>query len=648
MASLVRICLAVLLFFPYQLLFSQTYIVNGSAAQNTCNCYTLTNESSTFQSGSVWNKTKMDLTQPFDFKFNVFLGCGDSPGADGMAFILQTQPSSLGLNGSGLGFANVSPSIGIALDTYQNDFSPDPNNNLADPSYDHISIQANGVARHGDDLANPVPASATSSNIEDCRWHVLRITWNPDSKYLQTFFDGVFRLGAKVDLIHAIFGSATSVYWGFSAATGGEMNVQKFCTALNPDFSTNLTNDGACIGTPVSFTNRSLSFAPITGYYWLFGDGASSTEAVPPVHSYTAPGVYPVRLAITGLDGCKSDTLEKIITIGSVPKAAFTVTDACFEKTPQLTFSNTNFGTSYQWLVDGTEVSTEEQPQLTGIAVGTHAVQRRVISDFGCGTDEQTQALTIKPAPLIQSAGTAAVCVNVPTQFAATQQDNNTTIQEWAWLFGDGQKAFSQNPMHAFKRPGDYTAAVWAVAGNGCSSDTASVAVSVHEAHADAGRDTIVLNSVPFTLNGSGDGTVKWYPSTGLNRDDILAPVGSLTTGQQYALTITTAEGCVAKDSVKIDVFNGSAVYVPTAFTPDGNGRNDVLKPQYTGIKKVFYFTIYNRWGRPVFSTADPGRGWDGTQNGKALGTGSFVWMLRAEDVVGQVYQLKGTFVLIR
>jgi hypothetical protein len=275
--------------FLCQTAFSQTYKTNGSATQNSCNCYTLTTEGMN-QSGSVWNETKMDLLQPFDFKFNVFLGCSDQ-GADGIAFILQTSPNSVGRTGSGLGFAGVSPSIGIALDTYQNSDRSFPDNDLNDPIYDHISIQANGQVRHGADLAEPVQASATSWNIEDCNWHVLRITWDPAAKALKAYFDGALRVEATTDLVNAIFRGNPSVYWGFSASTGGAVNEQKFCTALNPDFSTNKPNDGVCIDSVVTFADQSLSFAPITAYYWDYGDGTKSTDQNPPQHKYSGSGI---------------------------------------------------------------------------------------------------------------------------------------------------------------------------------------------------------------------------------------------------------------------------------------------------------------------------------------------------------------------
>ena len=93
------------LFFFTTLLIKQSeaqYTVNGNATKDNCNCYTLTNTAA-FQSGSVWNNNKIDLTQSFNFTFDVFLGCSDA-GADGIAFVLQPISTSVGTSGSGMGF----------------------------------------------------------------------------------------------------------------------------------------------------------------------------------------------------------------------------------------------------------------------------------------------------------------------------------------------------------------------------------------------------------------------------------------------------------------------------------------------------------------------------------------------------------------
>jgi gliding motility-associated-like protein len=635
------------LFFLFTFSAKGQYTLRGSATQDNCNCYTLTKTENN-QAGSVFNNQQYDLTKPFDFWFNVYLGCSDFGGADGIVFMLQANNTSVGRNGSGMGFADVAPSIGIALDTYQNTVIGDNYNDLNDPAYDHISIQVNGVVRHGTDLAGPVQASASSDNIEDCAWHTLRISWDPASQFLRTYFDGVLRLETQTDLVKDIFRNNPVVYWGFSAATGGLNNLQKFCTALNPDFTTNLTNDAACIGSTVSFINQSVSFAPIASYYWDLGDGTITTTANIQNHLYQQPGNYEVKLALKGLDGCTSDTLKKIITIASKPHADFSISDACFGDNPRIITQSTNTGVSTQWFANGSEVVTENGlPILNTLEAGSYTLRTTVTSDYGCGVDEASKNFMVKAVPVVTT-GITNVCVNSPVQFYAQQVNANTEIKQWRWRFGDGAQSNLQNPIYTYTKGGNYNTQLWAVAENGCSSDTVTNSITVIQAFAFAGNDTIVLNNVPFTLQGSGEGSIKWSPSTGLSRDDILAPTGLLTNDQVYELQVTTPEGCIAKDTVRIEVFKGSVIYVPTAFTPNGNGLNDQLLPRYVGIKKLNYFTIYNRWGQVVFNTTDTRKGWDGTLNGKAVATGAYVWMLHAEDIASKVYRMKGTFTLIR
>ena len=300
-----KILLTFLFLFCNKALYSQ-YILNGAAQKNSCNCYTIT-PAEFHQSGSVWNSNKISLNNSFDFWFNVNLGCNDA-GADGIVFILQPISTSVGSTGEGMGFAGVSPSIGIALDTYQNQ-------NLNDPSFDHISIQSNGLTNHTTDLAGPIAISATSGNVEDCAWHKLRISWDAGSKFLRTYFDGVLRVEKQVDLVTSIFNNDPNVYWGFTGATGGSVNLQQFCTALDPVFATNFPNYIGCEGTGMLFTDASESFAPIASYHWTFGDGTFSTEQNPPAHIYAAAGDYSVHLKIKAQDGCE----REVIRIVSAP-----------------------------------------------------------------------------------------------------------------------------------------------------------------------------------------------------------------------------------------------------------------------------------------------------------------------------------------
>ena len=92
----------------------------------------------------------------------------------------------------------------------------------------------------------------------------------------------------------------------------------------------------------------------------------------------------------------------------------------------------------------------------------------------------------------------------------------------------------------------------------------------------------------------------------------------------------------------------GSGIYVPTGFTPNNDGLNDILKAIPHGIKEFKYFSLFNRWGEQVFTTTDPDKGWDGTFRGVKQDPGVFVWMAAVIDFDDKLIRLKGTTVLIR
>lgn len=602
----------------------------------SCNCYTLT-QPQLNQSGSVWNANKISLQQSFNFWFNVYLGCNDSPGADGIVFLLQPLSTSVGTSGAGMGFAGVSPSIGIVLDTYLN-------TDLGDPDFDHISIQSNGNISHANDLAGPVTLSAGGNNIEDCQWHRLRISWDAGTQWLRAYFDGVLRVEKQLDLVSTIFNNDPMVYWGFSGATGGEVNLQQFCTALDPDFTTQFPNNATCAPALMEFSNLSESFAPITDYTWTFGNGQTSHLPSPPTQFFSEPGIYEVKLHVKGLDGCENDT-TKMITIGSEPLAAFSIADTCFGFKPSLSFTDNNTAVSYHWQLDGIAVTPADGLGIQNLPQGNHIMELVVQSALGCGNpDTLIQDFTIHHRPSVSFSYSQA-CKEL--LFHAEQLDNQANLASWQWDFGNGQASTVKDPVQHFTEPGTYNVHLYAKSDQGCQSDAFSSTIIIPQAIAFAGNDTSIMLDHPFQLQGSGNGQFVWSPSGRLSDPFTARPVTRLTTRQEYVLTVTTPENCIAKDTVLIKVYKGPMAYVPTAFTPDHNGLNDLLRPVYSGISEIRYFSVYNRWGQQVFTTKDMNKGWDGTFNARAQ-SGSFVWIIAAIDYLGTEKIYKGTTTIIR
>ena len=613
------------------------YVLNGTATKESCNCYILNTEKiSTI--GSVWQSTKIDLSKPFDYFFDVYLGCRDAEGADGIVFILQPNSTSIGGFGQGMGFEGIVPSVGIPLDTYQN---------ADDPAYDHISIQLNGDILHQNDLAGPVPASATNNNIEDCNWHILRIVWNPATDSLSAYFDGHWRVGAKIDLVKDVFNNDPMVYWGFSGGTGGYYNVQKFCTSLNPEFKTQLDKDVYCLGTPVEFKNHSIGSVGISDYFWDFGDGNTSTSANT-LHNYSSTGNYQVTHHFTSKDGCESKSFTREVIIGDIPKVAMQVFDTCESITPRIsatTASSNGLVNQWEWSINNQMVSSDKEPDLSNLGAGNYTLSFSAISEYGCKSPAVFDGFIVKPKPAI-SFSVKDACKDEVIQFKGVKLDNQA-VADWQWQFEDGIFRDGQETEYTFGNKGNYPITLNATGMNGCKALFLQN-IFINSPVADAGKDTLVLPNTVFQLNASGGSFYTWTPSTGLNNPGIADPIGNIRDDMRYMVKVTTVEGCTDTASVMVTVFKGSAVYVPNVFTPNNDGLNDVLKPYLIGIKSLSFFTVYDRWGKKIFSTNSITQGWDGSFSGRRLESGTYVWVLKAEDIIGKKYDLKGKVLIIK
>ncbi|HUP12959.1 MAG TPA: PKD domain-containing protein, partial [Niastella sp.] len=297
-------------------------------------------------------------------------------------------------------------------------------------------------------------------------------------------------------------------------------------------------------------------------------------------------------------------------------------------------------------------VSNSQQPLLTDLSEGLHQLKLVVRSVYGCESDTATQTFSISPQPVVDMI-VANGCRDKPISFTGLQLDNNTTITKWNWNFGDGKISNQQNPVHSYSQVGQITVQLNATA-NGCTS--ADVTKSIYVAFVDVTtmNDTIALPNTPFKIGNSfssntpGATSFAWAPATGLDNPTIMSPTATLQDDIKYIVIASTMEGCIGKDTLNVEIFKGSAVYVPTAFTPNNDGLNDKLRPSVTGIKRLDYFNVYNRWGQVVFSTSKIRDGWDGKVNSINQQTGTFVWRLRAEDVIGKIYEMRGSTTILR
>ncbi len=258
------------------------YKVNGDAVALGSDCYRLTNAAA-FEGGSVWYLNRVNINRPFDLYFEVFLGCKDATGADGIAFVLQPVSTNIGSAGGGLGYQGITPSFALEIDTWQN---------ANDPTYDHLAIMSNGVTDHGttNNLAGPVPALPNFGNIEDCQPHTLRVTWQPDSMIFRAYVDCELTITYTGNIVRDIFGNNPLVFWGFTGATGGSNNVQRFCLEYI-SFTEALADTAICEG-----SNVPLSVGSGDTFVWSPGTGLSDSTIQMPIASPLQTTTYTVEV----------------------------------------------------------------------------------------------------------------------------------------------------------------------------------------------------------------------------------------------------------------------------------------------------------------------------------------------------------------
>lgn len=252
---------------------AQSYFLNGDALTNGANCYTITSNLA-FQGGTVWYANQLDLTTAFSLEFRMNFGNNDATGADGMVFVLQTVgTAALGNAGAGMGFQGFNPSFGIEFDTFSN---PE----TADMSADHVAFLRNGDVNHNssNNLAGPIQANLTNTNIEDGQDHIIKIIWNPQAQIVSLYFDCALRLTQQVNLINTIFSGNSDVYWGFTGATGTYTNQQSVCL---PDYFYNELNDTAiCAGEQIQLA---ASGNPQGQFEWVPTIGIDDPTSQTPV-----------------------------------------------------------------------------------------------------------------------------------------------------------------------------------------------------------------------------------------------------------------------------------------------------------------------------------------------------------------------------
>ena len=188
---------------------------------------------------------------------------------------------------------------------------------------------------------------------------------------------------------------------------------------------------------------------------------------------------------------------------------------------------------------------------------------------------------------------------------------------------------------------------------NGCLTNVQTNIVAVNKFKIYAGKDTgiFIHQTVQLFANdltNSNFISFKWLPATGLDNPFSQYPFATITNNIEYYVEAKTAQGCTVKDTIHIDVYKEIGIFVPSAFTPNFDNRNDVLKAIPRGIKQLNFFKIFDRFGAMVFSTNIFSIGWDGKNKGVNQNMGSYIWIAQGIDINGNVVYRKGSCTLLK
>jgi gliding motility-associated-like protein len=469
------------------------------------------------------------------------------------------------------------------------------------------------------------------------------------------------------DATSSVYGAINSWHWNFTgdvlsdAVSTLQNPVHAYTSKGNKSVSLIATDSKGCIDTvyktieifdkpPVLLAfGDTLICKPDTLQLIATGNGIYSWS---PANSIINPGsssptVIPQKSATyyvdLDLDGCTNRDSVTVNVVDHVTLQAMKDTIICSGDPIQLTIASD--GLKYIWSpASQLNDATIQQP----LAVTNTDTKYMVTASIGnCIAKEEINVKTI-PYPLALAGQDTIICFGT-----AAFLNGTTNGSSFSW--SPPTNVSNINALNTTAVPvGSTTYIFTAYDTKGCPKpgiDSVSVTV-LPEIFAYAGHDTAVVINQPLQLNGSGGTAYQWVPSTGLSSSAIPDPVALFyypSDGNRYKLLVTNQAGCTDSAFVTVKVYKTlPSVFVPSGFTPNRDGKNDILRPILAGMERIEIFSVYNRLGQLVFSTSETGRGWDGTVAGILQNTGTFVWMVKAIDYSGKPYFKKGTVTLIR
>lgn len=449
-----------------------------------------------------------------------------------------------------------------------------------------------------------------------------------------------------------------------------DVTTRNLTVIESPD--ADFTNDTVCLGTPTSFTDNSSSInSTITNYAWTFDLNvpANTSSIQNPTNTYLIPQSYNAQLIVTDANNC-TDTIIKTVSVTPNPIADFTVNNVClgnqhFYQNNSSISDNSTLMYFWDFESDGTPDANILNPVNTFNQSGVYATTLLVLSNNNC-FDTTTKLINVYDYPIINFiADSLSGCEPLPVNLTnASSVTNPSSITQYSWYINNLLISTDENIYQNFGA-GIYSIKLIAESNFGCrdSLEMTNYIESYPLPVADfdyTPKDASILDPI-ISFNDLSLGNIaEWYWSFGDTLGGTLITDHNLYPEYQYVdsgnyqvdLLVISDKGCVDTVVKIIRVNPEFIIYIPNAFTPNGDFVNNTFTPKGIGVNetKGYEFYIFDRWGNQIFKTTNWNEGW----NGKFKNTGTrcmsdvYVYKINLEDVFGKKHQYYGQVSLVR
>ena len=417
-------------------------------------------------------------------------------------------------------------------------------------------------------------------------------------------------------------------------------------------------NDATCEGNDGGMT---VTASGGTAPYQYSIDNGVTYQATGIFTNAAANTIYSGNIKVKDANGCIA--IANSVAVGqqnNLTLDILTTADTTICQGSNITFApvtNAPAGSIFAWasttpVVPATTI-TNGTTLTASVAPADTAIYHLVVSYKTCTVADDAKVNVIWKPIVKMNLHADNVCRGDSILLSANIVHTSGPVDSLAWTPTDSitNPGALQTMVHPVRTTYYYLTAYTDLTDYGCvfnSYDSIKVIVP-QQVIASAGRDTIAEKGQPHQLLGSGGVSYTWLsPTAAISNPLAQNPFVTLNNDASFSVIVKNATGCADTASVFVKVLEGPAYYIPNAFSPNGDGLNDVFRAIPAGMANTQYFKVMNRYGETVFETNQYLKGWDGTFKGKKQPVGVYVWIVKGQDKDGKIVEMKGTVMLVQ